>query len=102
MSKSVLGKLIAPTDDVARDAEHVAIAPCYAGEDLFPGQHIGFREGNTDVAWSSNAKHIGIVDPFLTHKIPAGEQFHMCMYPNTYKALRHAWTHPVFEEVKKK
>jgi hypothetical protein len=101
MSISVLGKLITITN-AARDAEHVAICPAMAAEDLFPGQDVGFVNPpmiEPYLVGTKVGKLVGIVDPFLKHKIMKGEEFWLCMYPNTCKALRHAWTHPEIENV---
>ena len=79
-----------------RDAIHIAVAPVVAEETLYPGQHIG-RSG-FDQGVNSKTTPIGIVDPFLTHPVMFGQQFWIFLYPYTITSLRHAWTHPAFEE----
>lgn len=79
-----------------RDAIHLAVEPCVAATDLFPGNHIGFLEDGTV---SRDAKKlVGIVDPFLNDKVKKGERFWLVVYPRTITSLRHVWTHPDFEE----
>jgi len=82
-----------------RDAIHVAIAPVIAGEDLLPGQHVGFLEGRPldEVYLTHEAPKIGIVDPFLTVKVFRGQRFWVCLYPGRTTSLRHVWTHPAFD-----
>jgi hypothetical protein len=89
-----LGQLI--TDEQHRDAVHIAVAPVVAGMDMSPGEHIGFVGDAYTVG--TNARHIGIVDPFLKMAVLAGESFYMFLYPNTITSLKHNWTHPAFEE----
>ncbi len=72
-----------------RDAIHIAVLPAKATEGLYPGQNVGYLNGN-----AVNADPIGIVDPFLKDNVKAGETFFIFMYPNTITSLRHAWTHP--------
>lgn len=93
-----LGHLI--TNDQPRDAIHIAVAPVIAGEDLRPGQRIGFAdEGDSFTVVSTSRKVIGIVDPFLFEKaVYKGKRFYMLLLPNTITNLRHDWTHPAFEE----
>ncbi len=89
-----LGRTI--TDgDRRRDAVHVAVAPVTAVERLVPGQHVGLTRGDTEHAGPA-AECIGIVDPFLTAAVEAGERFWLFLYPNTVTSLRHVWTHPAF------
>lgn len=91
MSDVTVGKLI--SEYAHRDAIHVAIAPLEALEPLQPGEHVGLSaDGKAD----STAKHIGIVDPFLTKAVKRGERFYMFLYPKTVTGLRHDWTHPAF------
>ena len=81
-----------------RDAIHVAVVPMIAAERLRPGQHVCFAaEGNYELASGLPQKgNLGIVDPFLTEDVLKGQQFWMCLYPNTVTSLRHQWTHPAF------
>lgn len=79
----------------SRDAIHVAVAPVFAQETLFPGQHIGLVKGSVTYVTSTTAP-IGIVDPYLKHQVTKGQQFWMFLYPQTVTGLRHDWTHPAF------
>lgn len=79
-----------------RDAVHIAIAPIIAGEDLKPGQRVMLREGLA-VA-DSDGQSIGVVDPFLKHRVLAGTRVWLFLYPNTITSLRHDWTHPALDE----
>lgn len=91
--KNTIGKLIKGT--AHRDAVHVAVAPCTAGEELEPGDHVGIDENGTAVNWK---KRIGIVDPFLVEPVNKGERFWVFLYPGTALNLRHEWDHPDFRE----
>lgn len=94
-----------PPEDAARDAAHVAICPMIAGEDLQPGDHVGFgMENRRDRVWKSRVNAVGVVDPFLTAPVPKGGGFWLLLYPGTVTSLRHAWTHPKFpkEEANRK
>lgn len=90
-ANELLGEFI---DDprAQRDAVHIAVMPCIAGESLEPGEHVGVSDG----AAVSDAKHVGIVDPFLGEGVTRGQRFWLFMYPNTITSLRHEWTHPSF------
>lgn len=89
-----LGQLI--VDEQARDAVHIAIAPVTAGEQLNPGDRIGFIGDAYTVG--IEGKHIGIVDPYLTNKVAKGDKFYMFLFPNTITSLKHDWTHPDFQK----
>jgi hypothetical protein len=88
-----LGKLI--TTDAARDAIHVAVAPAIAAETLYPGQRVGQTDAGT-VGDVPIERTIGIVDPFLTHGVPAGQRFWLLLFPGTITGMRHEWEHPLF------
>ncbi len=90
-----LGRLL-PDEKVERDAIHIAVAPVIAGEQLSPGQPIGFV-GNAYTV-GADAKIIGIVDPFLKGNVVKGDRFYIFLMPNTITSLKHNWTHPAFEE----
>ncbi len=86
-----------PPDGAARDAVHVAVCPMTAGEDLNPGDHVGFGlESRRDRVWKTRVGPAGVVDPFLTAPVRRGERFWLFLYPGTVTALRHVWTHPSF------
>ena len=93
-----LGQLI--TDgDRRRDAIHIAVAPVTAAEPLAPGQHVGLvREGSFEFVGPCD-QNIGIVDPYLTAGVEAGQRFWLFLYPGTVTGLRHVWTHPAFSAV---
>lgn len=103
-----LGQIIETPQE--RDAIHIAIAPVIAGEGLYPNDNIGFAKGSSEIVVRKDKNNgaIGIVDPFLTENVKAGQKFWMFLYPNTITSLRHDWTHPAFqakedkEEIKKK
>ncbi len=86
-----LGKII--TTPQQKDAIHVAVAPVKAAVDLHPGQWVGL---NMDVEACDVLNPIGIVDPFLAHKVCKGETFWMYLKPGSITSLRHDWTHPAF------
>lgn len=89
-----LGQLL--DDERKRDAVHVAIAPVTANEALQPGQHVGLVEpGNVDLIGRSD-RPLGIVDPYLTEEVQAGQRCWMLLYPDSITDLRHVWTHPAF------
>jgi hypothetical protein len=89
-----LGTIIGP--DEKRDAIHLAVEPVTAGATLAPGQRIDVIRG---VAWPVGAERgLGIVDPFLTALVQAGERFWFVMYPREVRSLRHVWTHPAFPD----
>lgn len=96
-----LGSII---DDTAkRDAIHLAVEPCIAGELLSPGDDIGLLANNlalknTPSSYEIDIKYVGIVDPFLKRDVQPGEKFWMIIYPRTITSLRHVWSHPSFTD----
>ncbi len=80
MSDVKLGRLIDST--AGRDAVHVAILPMQALRRMMPGEKL----------------KNGIVDPFLTKPVEAGEWFYLCLYQETVTSLRHVWRHPAFPD----
>jgi hypothetical protein len=95
MDNLKLGEII--TTPQQRDAIHVAVVPVTAGETLMPGDRVKFGFGDPDIAIRSLSKGIGIVDPFLSVAVKAGERFWLFLYPGTVTSIRHDWTHPAFE-----
>lgn len=83
--------------DGGRDAIHLAVEPVVAGELLFPGQHIGIKDGKGYGA-THNVKLLGIVDPFLTGTVQLDQKFWLVVYPRQITSLRHVWSHPDFPE----
>lgn len=79
-----------------RDAIHLAVEPVIAGGILRPGDHIGIRNGFAMKA-TDKVKALGIVDPFLTNFIGAGEKFYLILFPRMITSLRHVWEHPDFQ-----
>lgn len=84
-----LGTII--TENEKRDAIHLAVEPVVAAETLSPGQRIGL---NAKGEATSQAKTIGIVDPFLLRDVFQGERFWLVVLPRTITSLRHVWEHP--------
>jgi len=90
---ATLGMIIDNTQK--RDAIHLAVEPSIAGEQLYPGQHIGIVHGK---ASTKAAKKLGIVDPFVTGFVPEGANFWLIVYPRQITSLRHVWEHPDFTD----
>ncbi len=86
-----LGTII--DSNAGRDAIHLAVEPCIAGEQLWAGQHIGIVKGR---ATKDAPKKLGIVDPFLTTHVEEGQNFWLIVYPRQITSLRHVWEHPDF------
>ena len=89
--KLKLGQII--TTEQFKDAIHVAVAPVTAGMPLLAGSHVLLDAG---VAFQSNIKAIGVVDPFLKTSVFKGERFWLFLYPGSITSLRHDWSHPSF------
>ena len=87
-----VGQLIADGEN-RRDAIHIAVAPVRAAHGMEPGTRVGLnRDGSAD----ETCPPIGIVDPFLTHRVSVGDKFWLFLFPGTITGLRHVWTHPAF------
>lgn len=94
-SKLGIGQII--TSEQFKDAIHVAVAPVEAAFDLYPGQHISLNvEGKATPG--ELRESIGVVDPFLKHKVTTGERFWLFLYPGSITSLRHDWSHPAFQD----
>ena len=89
-----LGMII--DDTQKRDAIHLAVAPVKAACLLRAGEHILIEDGVASPA-SMNEGH-GIVDPFLSVPVTAGQTFWFVMYPRKVTSLRHVWSHPDFPD----
>ena len=89
-----LGKLALA--DAERDAVHVAIVPAIANCNLTPGERVGIFHRDGNLIADTNYDYVGVVDPFLLHKVFAGQTFYVCLFPNTVTDMRHHWTHPAF------
>ncbi len=98
MHNDELGKLIKKNQNPQRDAIHIAIAPVVAGQTLSPGQHIvpKSKGSNIMVAATIRKPSVGIVDPWLMNNVHEGDEFWICLHPNTIKSLRHVWEHDAF------
>jgi hypothetical protein len=87
-----------PTGTEGRDAVHVAIVPCQAGESLSRGVTVELnKHGHAIQCGATDA--IGIVDPFRSNNdrnLMKGDWFWLCLYPKTITGLRHVWEHPGF------
>jgi hypothetical protein len=88
-----IGKLITGNEP-HRDAIHVAVAPVVAAEKLYPGQHVGMKDGQAFAA----GMPIGIVDPFLSVPVYPEQRFWLFLYPGSITSLRHHWEHPEFAD----
>ena len=87
-----LGKL--PLEGAARDAIHVAIAPVVAAYMVYPAQRVGPMVDGRYGPHPPDGKHLGIVDPYLDHPVPAGASFWLCLFPGTVTGMRHHWSAP--------
>lgn len=85
------------TEDLGRDAIHIAVAQVIANENMLPGDALEFIDDKLlGVKTCPMNKGIGIVDPFLNEEVKIGSKFFMFLYPNTVTSLSHHWTHPAF------
>lgn len=84
-----------------KDAVHVAIVSVEAGQQLRPGTHVELKHGKAIMKdpHSDEFKPIGIVDPFLRSDIETGQNFYLCLYPETVTGMRHEWGHPAFDDL---
>jgi len=89
-----LGHII--DDTQKRDAVHLAVEPAVAGDWLTPGADVGFLEDGKAYDSGSDAKMVGIVDPFLKAPVRPGARFWLVVYPRQITSLRHVWEHPDF------
>ena len=97
-AQDTIGHILSGTYE--RDAIHIAMAQVVANERLNAGEHIGFVKGSTKLVTAEDThEFIGIIDPFLTRSVKAGESCWMMLYPNTITNLRHAWEHPAFTTI---
>lgn len=86
-----------PNGDEGRDAVHIAIVPCRAGQVLDGGTPV--RLNNEGLAVQCRpGEAVGVVDPFIPDipGVEKGDWFWLCLYPKTITGLRHAWEHPAF------
>jgi hypothetical protein len=95
---ATLGTII--SENEKRDAIHIAVEPVQASEELWPGHHVAWHDRRKRQVKHANrsAPGIGIVDPFLTGKVAAGQWFWLLVYPRQITSLRHVWEHPSFSK----
>jgi hypothetical protein len=91
-TQSKIGKLLAA--DEQRDAIHIAVAPCVAGELLKRGMRVDVN--GCGVANRAAGGGVGLVDPFLPGDVKTGDRFWVFLHPNTVTGMRHYWHHPAF------
>jgi hypothetical protein len=84
--------------DEKRDAIHLAVIPAEAGENLYPNAHVHLIDGKAYRAQMYSGDAIGVVDPFLTNSVQAGQRFWVVIYPRVITSLRHVWTHPAIAD----
>ena len=75
-----------------RDALHVAVLPCIAGDQLEAGEPVTIL--NNHAYSDEHGEAIGIVDPFLKNPLFRGDHFFVLMNPGEVQNLRHEWNHP--------
>ncbi len=73
-----------PEACAGRDAVHVAIIAMTALVRMIPGQKL----------------KDGIVDPYRTEPVEAGQRYWLFLYPGSVTSLRHVWSHPAFPDEK--
>jgi len=86
-----------PGENAERDAIHVAVIPCVAGEDLTPGERVWRNSDGEAESWQHPDRSIGVVDPFRRDDVGEGERFWLFLLPNTITGMRHHWQHPEFD-----
>lgn len=86
-----LGKL--PTEADARDAVHFPIIPLVAAVNLSPATRVALAP---DGRVAPGPNPIGIVDPFLTSPVRAGQRVWVMIFANTITDLQHTWSHPAW------
>ena len=94
MSDIKLGEII--TDEVYRDAAHVAVAPVTSSYVLRRGEWVKFVTSDTVVPVSCKAAADGIVDPMLDHNVFFGAKCYIWLKPGIAMNVRHHWDHPKF------
>lgn len=89
-----------PPDGAGRDCVHVAVMPMVAEALLEPGEVVVLTEKGTATLPGRDAGHdkIGVVDPFRGDFVGKGERFWLFLFPGTINGLRHAWSHPAFDD----
>ena len=91
MTTPELGQEANPHDQ--KDAIHIAVLPVICPvTSLRPGEHVTIEGMPTGGPGAQEG--VGIVDPFLRHRIDRGDRFWILLYPGTVTSLRHEWSHP--------
>lgn len=100
---ATLGTIL--TGDEKRDAIHIAVIACEAGEVIDHGDDVCIRDGKAYSAHNPRDlddpanRALGIADPFLPGRhIHPGERFWLLIYPRVITSLRHVWTHPAITD----
>jgi hypothetical protein len=100
MSEHVVNLGGRPPENAGRDAVHVAVVPCVAGEELWAGYRvIRAKSGRFVRAFIEDEvglNVLGVVDPFLRGPVLENQRFWLFLLPDTITSLRHVWTHPSF------
>ncbi len=91
---ATIGTLL--TENMERDAIHVAVIQAKSSRWLSPGEPVTLEDGYAYPC--KRGEGIGIVDPFLTQKVKREERCWILLYPRTITSLRHVWTHPDIPE----
>lgn len=88
-------------DGLGRDAIHLAVIPAIAEAPILPGAHVAYDHETLIASRRAPGDEtaVGIVDPFLTSPVLAGERFWLIVYPRTVTSLRHEWEHPAIPTV---
>jgi hypothetical protein len=93
---------ITPLADAGRDAIHIAIIPVTAADTLKPGQAVTVSMDGGPWAFGILSREawnpVGVIDPFLTKSVKAGERCWLFLNPRSITSLRHVWSHPKFPE----
>ncbi len=91
-----LGQLAPP--EARRDAVHVAVVPCVAGQKLDAGDPVTL-EGGLAYYVVSVERALGVVDPFLLAGcVDKGARFWLFLKPGSVTGMRHHWAHPAFPD----
>ncbi len=81
------------TEAGIKDAIHVPVVSCYAGENLQPGDKVKVISG---YARKDEVNFIGMVDPWLNKEVLEYQICWLLLTPGSIQQLRHEWDHPSF------
>lgn len=99
-TQKAIGKLVENDNAIGqKDAIHIAVVVVEAGQHFTAGQWVSMYKGKAYGAFTGGEPVIGIVDPFLTLPVYAGNKFYLFLKPNTITNMRHEWTLPAFDDV---